>query len=169
MIRRPKSPRRWLLLPLWIVFGAVLVLTGCGSDDSSTTTSSTTTTEASGSPTTTLDQPARSTPPSTTQTEVEIVRYSDLPTVTVGELPPEAIDTLRLIRDGGPFPYDQDGSTFQNREGLLPDYDIGFYQEYTVDTPGLSHRGARRLVTGDDGAIYWTADHYASFEELVVG
>ncbi|MDH3706287.1 MAG: ribonuclease, partial [Acidimicrobiia bacterium] len=108
-------------------------------------------------------------PAVTTEARTEQLRFSDLPTITLAELPPEALTTLELIRDDGPFPYPQDGSTFQNREGLLPDQEMGHYQEYTVDTPGLSHRGARRFVTGDDGAIYWTEDHYASFEELVPG
>lgn len=46
-------------------------------------------------------------------------------TIGVDALPPEAIDTLLLIEAGGPFPYDQDGSTFQNREAILPDHPRG--------------------------------------------
>jgi ribonuclease T1 len=84
-------------------------------------------------------------------------------TVTLDELPPEALDTLALIDSGGPFPYDQDGSVFGNFEGLLPDRQRGYYREYTVETPGSDDRGARRIVTGDDGEIYYTDDHYASF------
>lgn len=79
-------------------------------------------------------------------------------------LPPEAHDTLDLIEAGGPFPYPQDGTTFYNREGILPDQETGYYREYTVETPGLPHRGARRIVTGDSyQEDYYTADHYASF------
>ncbi len=95
------------------------------------------------------------------------VRYSDLPTITLDELPDEALDTLRLIQNGPPYPYSQDGSTFQNREGILPDRSRGHYEEFTVETPGLSHRGARRFVHGEDGALYYTDDHYNSFRELV--
>ena len=83
--------------------------------------------------------------------------------VDVRDLPQEAIVTLALIADDGPFPYRQDGSTFQNREGLLPDREIGFYREYTVETPGSPDRGARRLVRGEGSAVYYTEDHYDSF------
>ncbi len=88
---------------------------------------------------------------------------SGLPVVALEDLPPEAADTVRLIDSGGPFPYDQDGATFGNREGLLPDERSGYYREYTVETPGSDDRGARRIVGGDEGELYWTADHYASF------
>ena len=67
------------------------------------------------------------------------------------------------------FPYPQDGSVFQNREGLLPDAEPGYYREYTVPTPGSDDRGARRLVVGRDGGIYYTDDHYQSFREVVGG
>ena len=56
---------------------------------------------------------------------------------------------------------------FQNREGILPDRPTGYYREYTVRTPGASDRGARRIVAGSDGELYWTADHYASFAKIV--
>ena len=83
-------------------------------------------------------------------------------------LPPEAHATLALIDRGGPFPHRQDGTVFQNREGLLPQRPRGHYREYTVDTPGLGHRGARRIVTGGDPPAEWyyTADHYRSFREF---
>ncbi len=92
---------------------------------------------------------------------------SGLPLVDLDELPAEAVETVELIDRGGPFPYDRDGVTFENRERLLPDRDRGYYAEYTVPTPGSDDRGARRLVTGDAGELYWTADHYRSFEEVV--
>jgi ribonuclease T1 len=84
-------------------------------------------------------------------------------TAAVDQLPPEAHETLALIAADGPYPYDQDGSTFQNREGLLPDRQRGFYREFTVETPGSGHRGARRFVVGDDDAAFYTDDHYDSF------
>ena len=84
-------------------------------------------------------------------------------TIAADELPPEAQETLELIADGGPFPYDQDGGTFQNREGILPDEPVGYYAEYTVETPGSTDRGARRLVVGDERYVYYTDDHYDSF------
>jgi ribonuclease T1 len=90
-----------------------------------------------------------------------------LPTITLDELPREALDTIAMIESGGPFPYDRDGITFQNREGLLPNRSRGFYREYTVTTPGESDRGARRIVAGEDGALYYTDDHYDSFSVVV--
>lgn len=91
---------------------------------------------------------------------------SGLPLVALRSLPPEAGETVDLIDRGGPFPYDQDGSTFGNFEGLLPDHDRGYYAEYTVETPGSRDRGARRIVAGGAGELYWTADHYASFSRI---
>ncbi len=84
-------------------------------------------------------------------------------------LPPEAGDTLRLIGDGGPFPHRQDGQVFQNREGVLPSEPRGYYHEYTVDTPGSSDRGARRIVTARSGTDYYTSDHYATFDSIDFG
>lgn len=91
---------------------------------------------------------------------------SGLPFVDVASLPPEAGETLALIDAGGPFPHDEDGEVFQNREGVLPDRGSGYYHEYTVETPGSDDRGARRIVTGDEGEYYWTEDHYQSFERI---
>jgi len=91
---------------------------------------------------------------------------SGLPLVPLSDLPPEAADTLALIDAGGPFPEAEDGGTFGNFEGLLPDRDRGYYKEYTVETPGSDDRGARRIVAGAGGELYWTADHYESFERI---
>jgi ribonuclease T1 len=91
---------------------------------------------------------------------------SGLAYVAVAQLPPEARDTLALIDDGGPFRYDQDGSTFGNFEGILPRQPRGYYTEYTVETPGSDDRGARRIVAGDGGDFYYTGDHYASFRRI---
>jgi ribonuclease T1 len=88
-------------------------------------------------------------------------------TVSLDDVPPEVLSTLQLITNDGPYPYSQDGSTFQNREGNLPANPGGFYREYTVETPGSPDRGARRLVVGDDRAIYYTDDHYESFRFLM--
>jgi len=87
--------------------------------------------------------------------------------IDVDDLPDEAIDTLLLIDDGGPYPYRQDSSTFQNREGYLPQRSRNYYQEFTVETPGLDHRGALRIVTGADGEMYWTDDHYDTFAQII--
>ncbi len=85
-------------------------------------------------------------------------------------LPAEARDTIGLVEGGGPYPYpDNDDARFGNYEGVLPDEELGYYREYTVDTPGVSHRGARRIVTGGEGdpeVWYYTDDHYESFCEV---
>ena len=83
-------------------------------------------------------------------------------------LPPAALETLALIQRGGPFPYRKDGTTFQNRERLLPAKPRGYYREYTVPTPGSRDRGARRIVAGGNPpeVFYYTADHYSSFRQI---
>lgn len=92
--------------------------------------------------------------------------------VSLAGLPPEAQQTERLIRNGGPFPQTKDGAVFGNRERLLPRQARGYYREYTVKTPGARNRGARRIVCGgraarEPDACYYTADHYASFKRIV--
>jgi ribonuclease T1 len=96
---------------------------------------------------------------------------SGLPWISGDDLPQEASNTLKLIDEGGPFPYpDNDGVVFDNREGLLPDQPSGYYHEYTVETPGSDDRGARRIVTGGPAEApteyFWTDDHYRSFERI---
>ncbi|MGW5863645.1 ribonuclease domain-containing protein [Streptomyces sp. NPDC055239] len=92
---------------------------------------------------------------------------SGMATVPVDRLPAEARRTLRLVDDGGPFPYAKDGSVFGNFEGELPKQRRGHYREYTVRTPGERDRGARRIVTGSGGETYYTDDHYASFKAVL--
>jgi ribonuclease T1 len=87
--------------------------------------------------------------------------------VAIGELPKEARDTLKLIRKGGPFPYAKDGVTFGNREAHLPKQKRGYYREYTVKTPHERTRGARRIVKGMGGELYYSDDHYNSFRRIL--
>ena len=96
----------------------------------------------------------------------------DRSVVALTALPPEGQQTYRLIHQGGPFPFEKDGSVFGNRERQLPRQARGYYREYTVRTPGASDRGARRIVCGGEvpvkpASCYYTADHYASFREIV--
>ncbi len=88
------------------------------------------------------------------------------------DLPSEGQATLALIYQGGPFPHKRDGIVFQNRERLLPLRPRGHYREYTVRTPGVKHRGARRIVCGGEPptrpeTCWYTADHYKSFRKIV--
>ena len=87
--------------------------------------------------------------------------------VPVEKLPLEARQAVALIKAGGPFPYAQDGKTFRNREKRLPPRERGYYREYTVRTPGAKDRGARRIVAGRGGELYYTEDHYRSFRRII--
>jgi len=58
------------------------------------------------------------------------------------------------------------GDRFGNYEGLLPE---GTYHECDIDTLGATSRGAERLVWDEDGNIYYTSDHYESFELVYTG
>ncbi len=89
-----------------------------------------------------------------------------LGTITVVDLPPEARETLRAIRQGGPFAYDRDGVVFGNFERVLPKQARGYYHEYTVKTPGAHNRGARRIIAGSTGEYYYSADHYQTFKRI---
>jgi ribonuclease T1 len=93
-----------------------------------------------------------------------------LQVITVAELPSEALVTLVLIRQGGPFPYAKDGAVFGNYEGILPKQKRGYYREFTVPTPGKRSRGARRIVVGGNpvtsSECFYTDDHYATFKRI---
>lgn len=86
--------------------------------------------------------------------------------VSLAGLPAEARDTFQLIKQGGPFPYPRDGIVFANREHRLPEQSRGYYREYTVKTPGVQHRGARRIVCGVVPECYYTNDHYRTFKRI---
>lgn len=95
-----------------------------------------------------------------------------MPTIERAELPPQGKTVLEKIESGAAFRHEKDGSVFGNRERLLPRQTRGYYREYTVRTPGVKHRGARRIVCGGEvprapEACYYTEDHYASFKRIV--
>jgi ribonuclease T1 len=91
---------------------------------------------------------------------------SGLPWISRSELPPEALGTLAEIAAGPPYMSDRDGITFENREELLPAQERGYYEEFTVETPGSADRGARRIIWGLQDELYYTDDHYQSFERI---
>ena len=92
-------------------------------------------------------------------------------TIPVNQLTEQGRQMYTLIHRGGPFAHEKDGTVFGNRERLLPSQKRGYYREYTVATPGLRHRGTRRIVCGGKPTMpdtcYYTADHYASFRKIV--
>jgi ribonuclease T1 len=87
-----------------------------------------------------------------------------MPVLNLTQLPAGAIATLRRILKGGPYPFAEDNTVFDNYQKLLPIEPYGFYREFTVITPGVRNRGTRRVVTGADGEDYYTSNHYASFD-----
>ena len=94
------------------------------------------------------------------------VRPHSIGTVGIVELPKEARQTIVLIRKGGPFPYKKDGTVFGNFERRLPLHERGYYKEFTVPSPGARDRGARRIILGKAGELYYTDDHYESFRRV---
>jgi ribonuclease T1 len=86
--------------------------------------------------------------------------------IRMGELPREARATIALIDKGGPYPYAKDGAIFSNRENQLPKKKRGYYHEYTVKTPGERTRGARRIIAGAEGELFYTDDHYNHFRRI---
>lgn len=96
----------------------------------------------------------------------QTARVPGVRVVPLSDLPVEARATLSRIRQGGPYPFDRDGIAFENREGVLPAKEHGYYREFTVTTPGSRDRGARRIVSGQNGELFYTADHYQSFVQI---
>ena len=86
--------------------------------------------------------------------------------IAVAALPREAQQTLQSIKRGGPFGYERDGVVFGNYERRLPPRHRGYYREYTVPTPGVRNRGARRIVAGAGAEYYYSDDHYRSFRRI---
>ena len=93
---------------------------------------------------------------------------------TYGELPSNFItkkEARALGWEGGSLePYAPGkcigGDYFGNYEGLLPEQKGREYHECDIDTLGAKSRGAKRIIYSNDGLIYYTADHYESFELL---
>ena len=93
---------------------------------------------------------------------------------TYGKLPKNFIkksEAKKLGWEGGSLePYAPGrsigGDRFGNYEGLLPEAEGRRYTECDIDTMGRSSRGAKRIVFSNDGLIYYTGDHYKSFELL---
>lgn len=115
----------------------------------------------------TISSPSSSPGPSSSARVTTATPVSGLTTVRLSSLPPEAAATVVLIDKGGPYPYDKDGTVFGNLEGLLPKQPRGYYREFTVRTPGSRDRGARRIIAGRDGDLYYTSDHYESFRQIL--
>jgi ribonuclease T1 len=149
--RRRAVPR--LFAGLLVVLA--VLLTGCSSHHTSTATG---TGKTTGTGRSASHAPAASASPGWAK---------GMATVQASALPAEARQTLALIDKGGPYPYARDGIVFGNVEGHLPKHQRGYYHEFTVKTPGSRDRGARRIITGKAGEIYYTDDHYNSFRAVL--
>jgi len=157
--------------------GASATETGGSSAESPTTESRTTQSPTTESPTTespTTDAPSTGAPPTQSPPPAPEPELGapGIPACDVMDLPATALPVIEDIEAGGPYDYPRnDGVRFGNREGILPDEDRDYYREFTVETPGLDHRGPRRIVTGgfeetDPDHWYFTDDHYESFCEF---
>jgi guanyl-specific ribonuclease Sa len=81
----------------------------------------------------------------------------------LGEVGP----TLERIESGVTYPHRNDGSRFENRAETLPvKANEDYYTEYVHPTPGVDHAGEQRVVTGNEGEVYYTSDHYKNFVRL---
>jgi ribonuclease T1 len=110
--------------------------------------------------------PEARTPHASVPVSRETVKWSRVQEVVPAVERDALLATLALIDRKGPYPYKKDGSTFSNREALLPAQPRGYYREYTVPTPGASNRGARRVVQGRGGETWYTSDHYRTFVRI---
>ena len=75
-------------------------------------------------------------------------------------------DSIERIQSGKKLRFPNDGSVFQNREKRLPAQPAGYYREWVHPTPDLDGPGPQRIVTGQEGEIYYTPDHYRTFRRL---
>lgn len=168
--------KKWL--QYFLVFLLAFMLTGCGSatdgavDAGNVPVQSTPDTEDSA------DAPDRSITNEDSElpedgvytSRDEVVRYISI----YGHLPSNFItkkEAQALGWEGGSLePYAPGkcigGSRFGNYEGLLPEKEGRVYTECDIDTLGADRRGAKRIVFSNDGLIYYTEDHYESFELL---
>lgn len=78
----------------------------------------------------------------------------------------ELAATVARIRRNERLHFPNDGTVFQNRERRLPRKPPGYYHEFVHPTPGMSGPGPQRIVTGDNGELYYTPDHYRTFQRL---
>ncbi|NHN56549.1 guanine-specific ribonuclease N1 and T1 [Calidifontibacter sp. DB0510] len=137
----------------------LVLLAGCGTATPTTPARTGTTGATDTTSDTTSTGPTASTASDTPSDGLATVAFDDLPR--------EARDTIALIDRGGPYPYKQDGAVFGNFEQVLPKRPRGYYHEFTVRTPGERTRGARRIVQGKDGTLYYTDDHYTTFRRIL--
>lgn len=83
------------------------------------------------------------------------------------EGPVDVNTTLERIREGRKYDHRNDGAFFGNRERRLPQKrDFDYYREFVHFMKNLPFPGPQRVVIGKGGEVYYTADHYESFERV---
>lgn len=153
------------------------------SSTASSTTSSSTTSSAKSSSTASSTESSSTTSSAESSTESAVIdengSYTSKDDVALyihvyGHLPSNFItkkEAEKLGWSGGSLePYAPGkcigGDRFGNYEGLLPRKTGRSYTECDIDTLVQKSRGAKRIVFSNDGLIYYTDDHYASFTLL---
>ncbi|MCI9422810.1 ribonuclease [Lachnospiraceae bacterium WCA-9-b2] len=182
-IKNHVKSKKWLQYFLASLLIFVLTITGCGAveENDNGNTGDTAVSKTVESEPDTLPEEASEpdTPPEEASEPAEDGVYSSKDDVAqyihiYGHLPSNFItkkDAEKLGWQGGSLePYAPGkcigGSHFGNYEGILPEKEGRTYTECDIDTLGADKRGAKRIVFSNDGLIYYTEDHYESFELL---
>lgn len=182
-IKNHVKSKKWLQYFLASLLIFVLTITGCGAveENDNGNTGDTAVSKTVESEPDTLPEEASEpdTPPEEASEPAEDGVYSSKDDVAqyihiYGHLPSNFItkkDAEKLGWQGGSLePYAPGkcigGSHFGNYEGILPEKKGRTYTECDIDTLGADKRGAKRIVFSNDGLIYYTEDHYESFELL---
>jgi guanyl-specific ribonuclease Sa len=74
--------------------------------------------------------------------------------------------TLERITKGERDLHINDGSVFENRKEPLPPHELGYYKEYVYRPEGAKTPGMERVIVGRGGEVYYTPDHYDTFERV---
>ena len=166
--------KKWLQYFLASLLISALFLTGCSAvqknDDGNTGGTAVNQAAESETDTPTDEETAEPAEDGTYSSKDDVARYIYI----YGHLPPNFItkkEAEKLGWQGGSLePYAPGkcigGSHFGNYEGSLPEKEGRTYTECDIDTLGADKRGAKRIVFSNDGLIYYTEDHYESFELL---
>lgn len=182
-IKNHVKSKKWLQYFLASLLIFVLTITGCGAveENDNGNTGDTAVSKTVESEPDTLPEEASEpdTPPEEASEPAEDGVYSSKDDVAqyihiYGHLPSNFItkkDAEKLGWQGDSLePYAPGkcigGSHFGNYEGILPEKEGRTYTECDIDTLGADKRGAKRIVFSNDGLIYYTEDHYESFELL---
>ena len=174
----PSRKRRFLA---WMLLAIALLLTACAKVDTPVQTSapvsaSTQTPNVTKAPQQTpvaVESPTGLDPQGIYTSKDDVALYLH----QYGELPTNFITKSQARALGWPGgdlrPYAPDkcigGDRFGNYEGLLPKKSGRVYYECDIDTLGASSRGPKRIVYSNDGLIFYTSNHYESFEQLYGG